>query len=247
MIAAVRSQRRGLLGIVPCGPRAGCCRCQAHRGARMRNLSRSWPPSVRAMIDIASGGALAQRPRAWGDGDVSILLYAPPMNRTADAQDSQGRPRGHRRRPCWSRSVAGARTRSASAPRTLATPQLQRPTLPHPTSPTKAPTPCLASSVPARAASRTVGLGANPLPQGNNLGGAWGSGSNDVWAVGGAGSIVHWDGTTWSVVESGTTRDLNGVWGTGPSDVWAVGSGGILHWNGSVWSPGSVATPWGPC
>jgi hypothetical protein len=35
----------------------------------------------------------------------------------------------------------------------------------------------------------------NPLPQGNFLNGVWGSGASDVWAVGGAGTILHWDGS----------------------------------------------------
>ena len=29
---------------------------------------------------------------------------------------------------------------------------------------------------------------------------------------------------------------LYGVWGSGTSDVWAVGSGGIVHWDGSAWT-----------
>jgi hypothetical protein len=75
--------------------------------------------------------------------------------------------------------------------------------------------------------------------------GAWGSGPNDVFAVGTAGTIVRWDGTTWSPMSSGTTADLESVWGTGPNDVFAVGgafmtgpaSGTILHWDGKTWSP----------
>jgi len=82
----------------------------------------------------------------------------------------------------------------------------------------------------------------------------WGSGPNDVWAVGGR-TIRHWDGSSWSSVETtiGTRiPSLLGVWGSGPSDVWAVGSaatpwdpfnpsstdtsGAILHWDGTAWS-----------
>jgi hypothetical protein len=50
----------------------------------------------------------------------------------------------------------------------------------------------------------------------------WGSGSNDVWAVGDAGTILHWNGQAWSPVASGTTDALAGLWGSGPNDVWAV-------------------------
>lgn len=82
----------------------------------------------------------------------------------------------------------------------------------------------------------------NPLPQGNTLNGVWGSRTNDVWAVGDSGTIVHWNGTAWSLVASGTPYNLYGVWGAGANDVWAVGaSGTILRWNGTAWS--SVQSP----
>ncbi len=75
----------------------------------------------------------------------------------------------------------------------------------------------------------------------------WGTGPNDVWAVGSqsgggyqvdpTGVIVHWNGTTWSNVAIGTTSALSGIWGSGSNDVWAVGQKGtILHWNGSSWT-----------
>jgi hypothetical protein len=60
--------------------------------------------------------------------------------------------------------------------------------------------------------------------------GLWGSGPNDMWAVGGGGTIVHWNGSAWSTSSSGTADTLVALWGTGPCDVWAVGAGGtILH------------------
>jgi hypothetical protein len=77
-----------------------------------------------------------------------------------------------------------------------------------------------------------------------HLHGVWGTGSDDAWAVGAAGAIIHWNGAVWSAVTSTTTQDLRAVWGSSRSDVWAVGSGRtILHWNGSAWSasPTSMA------
>jgi hypothetical protein len=73
----------------------------------------------------------------------------------------------------------------------------------------------------------------------------WGSGPNNVWAVGaccrgfpaGASSIVHWNGTAWSTSTAAFQTDLLGVWGSGPNDVWAVSLyAAILHWNGTAWS-----------
>jgi hypothetical protein len=68
--------------------------------------------------------------------------------------------------------------------------------------------------------------------------GVWGTGPNDVWAVGSGGTILHWDGDRLSSFPSGTTEWLSEPRGSGPNDVWAVGSGGaIVHWDGSAWSP----------
>jgi hypothetical protein len=61
----------------------------------------------------------------------------------------------------------------------------------------------------------------------------WGSSSSDVFAVGNSGTILHYDGSTWSAMTSGTTSFLSGVWGSSATDVFAVGDGGtILHYGG---------------
>lgn len=77
---------------------------------------------------------------------------------------------------------------------------------------------------------------------------------NDVWAVGryepqGGGSltlILHWDGTSWSIVPSPNPATYNGLYAVAAvsaNDVWAVGyyySGPqrtlIEHWDGTSWS-----------
>lgn len=77
----------------------------------------------------------------------------------------------------------------------------------------------------------------NPLPQGTALNAFGGTGPNDIWAVGRAGSILHYDGTIWSLSQSGTSDDLNGVWASSKSEAWAVGDKGtVLHFNGSSWT-----------
>jgi hypothetical protein len=66
---------------------------------------------------------------------------------------------------------------------------------------------------------------------------AWGANDHDVWAVGLAGTIAHYDGATWSTVESGTKSTLFGVWGSSEKDVWAVGGNDtVLHFDGAAWS-----------
>ena len=48
----------------------------------------------------------------------------------------------------------------------------------------------------------------NPIPQGNNLLGLWGSSGSDVFAVGNNGTILHYNGSAWSPMASGSTQAL---------------------------------------
>jgi hypothetical protein len=67
--------------------------------------------------------------------------------------------------------------------------------------------------------------------------GVWGMASNDVFAVGRAGTIQHFDGTTWTAMASGIDDDLRDVWGSSGENVFAVGqSGKILQYDGAAWS-----------
>jgi hypothetical protein len=85
------------------------------------------------------------------------------------------------------------------------------------------------------AAVRASETAAAPLPTKESLMAVWGSSRDDVWAVGDKGVILHFDGRTWKVSNSGTEKNLTGVHGSGP-DVWAVGEGGItVHFDGKKW------------
>jgi len=59
---------------------------------------------------------------------------------------------------------------------------------------------------------------------------AWGTSSSDVYAVGaddGTGPLVlHFDGSGWTRLDTGTTGDLWWVWGDGAGTVWIAGAGG---------------------
>jgi hypothetical protein len=66
----------------------------------------------------------------------------------------------------------------------------------------------------------------------------WGSSENDVYAVGSGGAILHFDGSVWTEMTSGTTEDLFAVWGVSSAGVVAVGAGGvILRFDGVSWTP----------
>lgn len=60
----------------------------------------------------------------------------------------------------------------------------------------------------------------------------WGSSDTDVFVVGaddGAGPVVlHWDGTAWSRLDTGTTGDLWWVWSDGGDTVWMSGENGRM-------------------
>ncbi len=57
------------------------------------------------------------------------------------------------------------------------------------------------------------------------------------FAVGDNGTILQYNGSTWTKVTSPTTQALNSVYIVSTSEAWAVGAAGIiLKWNGSSWS-----------
>ncbi len=95
------------------------------------------------------------------------------------------------------------------------------------------------------------------LTSGSDLYDVWGTGPDSVYAVGRVlddvctaercfwrvvcicsetesynyTNVMHYDGTGWTLHETGVNADLHGVWGTADDDVFAVGQGGvILHY-----------------
>jgi hypothetical protein len=85
-----------------------------------------------------------------------------------------------------------------------------------------------------------------PIRQGvtsNQLNSVWQDAANDVFAVGLNGTVLHYDGTTWSALAlNQPTYQLRSVFGTSSTDVWMVGDGGVtVHYNGSTFT--TVSTP----
>lgn len=75
------------------------------------------------------------------------------------------------------------------------------------------------------------------LPTTTDLYGVSGSGPNDVWVVGKQGTIMHFDGTAWSLSQDGTGAPLHSVYAADPNDAWLLAAGLIHRWNGAAWSP----------
>lgn len=52
-----------------------------------------------------------------------------------------------------------------------------------------------------------------------------------------SGTILKYDGTSWSAQSSGTTCQLSSVWGLDADNIWAVGlAGTVLKKDGAAWS-----------
>jgi len=77
--------------------------------------------------------------------------------------------------------------------------------------------------------------------------------ANDVYAVGGTGAIVHYDGTAWSAVAGpGTTERLIRVWASNTDDLYVVSQGGTLFhrgsggsWQSKSFAPHEARAVWG--
>lgn len=94
-----------------------------------------------------------------------------------------------------------------------------------------------------------------PVARSVALNAVWGSGPNDVWAVGTRGTILHGDGSKLVPVPSGSNEVFFAVWGTGAQDVWVMNgtaplrskgfAGGTATFEevrGSSWNPELVST-----
>ncbi len=75
----------------------------------------------------------------------------------------------------------------------------------------------------------------------------WGSGADDIFAVGAAGTILHFNGASWlpmTVPAGSSSRELRSVWGSSDLGVLVVGSSGtILHYDGLAWRELSALPP----
>ena len=88
----------------------------------------------------------------------------------------------------------------------------------------------------------------SPFNSGTTVGlwGVFAVSDDDVWAVGGAGTIRHYEGGSglaWRPVGGVPTQvSLNAVWAASSNDVWVAGDEGVvLHYDGATWSRMKIA------
>jgi len=65
-------------------------------------------------------------------------------------------------------------------------------------------------------------------PTESTLNAMWGDSASDIFAVGFAGVIARYDGTSWNVRKTDVPNDLYGIWGASATDVFAVGDNGTV-------------------
>ncbi len=81
----------------------------------------------------------------------------------------------------------------------------------------------------------------------------WGSGPTDVYVVGMSlstlnGYIMHYNGSSWTIVGTYANQRIDAVWGSGPKDVFAAGmdhikSGSYVHhYDGTSWQTQMLPT-----
>ena len=57
-----------------------------------------------------------------------------------------------------------------------------------------------------------------------NLKSIWGVTQKDIFIVGLDGTILHYDGSVWSAMDSGVTYSFYDIWGSSANNIFAVGN-----------------------
>lgn len=73
----------------------------------------------------------------------------------------------------------------------------------------------------------------------------WASSSSDVWVAGSRGTVLRYDGSSWSAIMTGTIARFSAITGTSASDVWAGGYD-LLHYANAAWVKVDWIPPKGP-
>ncbi len=64
----------------------------------------------------------------------------------------------------------------------------------------------------------------------------WGRSAYDVYAAGDSGRVIHFDGGSWTPMETGTDKDIGVIRGRTDGNVYTAGQGGIImEYDGSTW------------
>ena len=72
----------------------------------------------------------------------------------------------------------------------------------------------------------------------NHLLSIFGLDENNIFIGGADGTMLHYDGSAWSSMDTDGRWTFKDIWGSAPDNVFAVVTDGrILHYDGKTWSP----------
>jgi photosystem II stability/assembly factor-like uncharacterized protein len=87
-----------------------------------------------------------------------------------------------------------------------------------------------------------------------SLNAVWAESENSVYVAGDGGAIFHWNGSSWSEMETPTERPLFSIHRSSNDNIWAVGGDSyqstnddrsvVLHYDGSSWQEMPVPVDW---
>lgn len=91
-------------------------------------------------------------------------------------------------------------------------------------------------------------------PTSNSFNAVWAQSPDSVYVAGDGGAIFHWDGSSWTEMETPTERPLFGIHGSSSTNIWAVGGDSyqstnddrsvILHYDGTSWNEMPAPVDW---
>lgn len=91
-------------------------------------------------------------------------------------------------------------------------------------------------------------------PTQNSLNAVWAQSSESVYVAGDGGAIFHWNGSSWTEMETPTERPLFSIHGSSNNNIWAVGGESyqstnddrsvVLHYDGSSWTEMPKPVDW---
>jgi hypothetical protein len=78
-----------------------------------------------------------------------------------------------------------------------------------------------------------------------NLAAIWGTSIDNIYAAGARGTLLHYNGSTWTPVNLATVAadtSFTDIWGISNSDIYVTGYNGAYHFDGNDWTEVSSST-----
>jgi hypothetical protein len=73
----------------------------------------------------------------------------------------------------------------------------------------------------------------------------WAFAPDNVWILDGTAAVQHFDGSSWTPLDTKATGGVGCIFALSPTDVWLCADTQALHYNGTTFTPSDVMTPTG--